>query len=686
MFSKYLISILMVAFTFSAVADVDFSQKHVPGELIIKFKNEKSLSPVVILSADEKNSFRSSQARVYKFPSVVDLSAVVKELQNDPNIDYVELNSIYELQGLPDDARFDELFGMHNEGQTGGTIDADIDAVEAWDDTVGSRDVLVGVIDTGIDYTHPDIAANYWSNPGETGLDANGLDKSSNGIDDDENGYIDDHKGWDFINDDNDPMDGNNHGTHCAGTIGAVGNNGVGVAGVNWEVSLVGLKIFSDAGSTTTAAIIEAIEYSTLIGVDVTNNSWGGGPASEAMQAAIQEANDKDILFVAAAGNNRSDNDLRDFFPANYDIPNIISVAAIDHNDAIASFSNYGATKVDVGAPGVNILSTFPGNRYGKISGTSMAAPHVTGLAALVKSKFRDLSADKIKARILNTGDSTLSLSNKTGTGKRINARNALEIDNIAPNPPTNLLITENRISSVIINFSPSGDDGDEGLAEKYEVRISDQPISEETWEDSRVVIPQETVTASSSISMSISGLDINSTGYIALKAIDNLGNTSSLSESVFYATKEVSIAYQDQLDDLNGFSEVEEWGIEEINGETFLTESPDGNYKNNINTSITSDKIIISNENNLLNIDLMHNLETRFDNAYIEIQNDINEEWIEIAKFSGKSELKSLSYDLTDYLLNSASFKIRFRVKTDSSRNLDGLQINKFVIITAIN
>ena len=222
------------------------------------------------------------------------------------------------------------------------------------------------------------------------GLDADGNDKQTNGIDDDGNGYVDDFRGWDFINGDNDPMDDHSHGTHCAGTIGAVGNNGVGVVGVNWEVSLVGLKVFTGGGSTTTEALTEAIQYATTIGVDLTSNSWGGGAESEVLRTAIEDADKAGILFVAAAGNSSSDNDRFPHYPSSYDVDNIIAVASTDTNDQLSSFSSYGKESVDVAAPGTQIYSTIPNDGYGYKSGTSMATPHVAGLVALVKSVFTD--------------------------------------------------------------------------------------------------------------------------------------------------------------------------------------------------------------------------------------------------------------------------------------------------------
>lgn len=406
-----------------------FENEYVPNELIIKFKDslETKSSLVSTLNSKIKKKFSASGAALYSIPNSSNFKDLALRIQSDPEIEYVELNHVHYLQETPRDSLYSKMYNLNNKGQTGGTHDADIDAPEAWEITTGSKKVLVGVIDTGVDYKHPDLKDNYWKNPGETGKDQNGRDKRRNGIDDDKNGYIDDHQGWDFYSNNNDPMDGHSHGTHCAGTIGASGNNRKGVTGINWNVSLVGLKVFSDSGKTNTAAIAEAIEYSTKIAVDVTNNSWGSNTYSKIIKAAIDQARRKKIAFIAAAGNNNENNNTKPFYPASYKFSNVISVAATDHNDRLASFSNFGSNSVDVGAPGVQIYSTFPKRKYEKISGTSMAAPHVTGLYALIKAKHPKLSYRAIKERILSSGDKVRSLRGKTRTGRRINALNALK-------------------------------------------------------------------------------------------------------------------------------------------------------------------------------------------------------------------------------------------------------------------
>ncbi len=340
----------------------------------------------------------------------------------------VEPNALLTLHVTPSDDRFGSLWGLNNTGQSGGTPDADIDAPEAWNITTGSRDVVIAVIDTGVDWTHPDLVANLWWNDREI---------PGNGIDDDGNGFVDDVRGWDFVDNDADPMDINGHGTHVAGTIGAVGNNGFGVVGVSWNVTIMPLRFIGSNGRGSTSDAIQAVNYATMMkrdyGVNVvaTNNSWGGGGYSTALRNAINAAAAQDILFIAAAGNGDDDgrpinNDTTPHYPASYSASNIISVAATDRRDQLASWSNYGATTVHLAAPGVSILSTTPGNRYSTYNGTSMAAPHVSGVVALLAAANPNASAAEIKAAILNSVDPLPSLAGKTVTGGRLNAYEAL--------------------------------------------------------------------------------------------------------------------------------------------------------------------------------------------------------------------------------------------------------------------
>jgi subtilisin family serine protease len=323
-----------------------------------------------------------------------------------------------------------------------------ISAPSAWNISTGSSSVVVADIDTGTRYTHPDLAANMWQNPGETGQDSQGHDKATNGVDDDGDGFIDDVYGVDLRFNDGDPIDldpvpgqpgqfvSGSHGTHTAGTIGAVGDNLTGVVGVNWTVSVMSVKIFNNnvSDDTTTAMLMSAYDYVRMmknrgINVRVTNNSYGGCTEAcgfdQATKDAIDALGNAGVLNVFAAGNGNSDNDTTPFYPASYNSPSIISVAASGQSDARASFSNYGGSTVDLAAPGVSIMSTIPAG-YSTSSGTSMAAPHVTGAIALLSAFRPNLSAASLKSIILANVDVLPAWGGLVKTGGRLNIFKAL--------------------------------------------------------------------------------------------------------------------------------------------------------------------------------------------------------------------------------------------------------------------
>lgn len=352
------------------------------------------------------------------------LEQTLSALRSSPHVLYAEPDYRISVSAVPDDPRFAELWGLNNDGQTGGTADADIDAAEAWDFTTGSGDTIVAVIDTGVDYLHEDLAANIWTNPGEIAGD---------GIDNDGNGYVDDVHGYDFANRDGDPMDDHNHGTHVAGTIGAVAGNGVGVAGVNWNVQIMAVKFLDATGNGSISAAVDALDYAVANGATISNNSWGyNGGYSQALYDAIARARDADHIFVAAAGNGNilgigQNNDATPFYPSSYDLDNIVAVAALDHNDSRAVFSNFGAASVDLGAPGVNILSTVRNNGYSAFNGTSMATPHVAGVVALLRDFQPALAYDQVIGHIFDSVDPVASLQSITTTGGRLNAASVLQ-------------------------------------------------------------------------------------------------------------------------------------------------------------------------------------------------------------------------------------------------------------------
>jgi subtilisin family serine protease len=323
----------------------------------------------------------------------------------------------------PNDPLFNEQWSLVNTGQRNGKAGADICAARAWTKTTGSDKVVVAVIDTGVDYTHTDLSHNIWTRPANL---APYTDK--------ELGTFDDIHGFDASEEDGDPMDDNGHGTHCAGIIGAEGDNGDGIAGVNWHVQIMPLKFLRANGSGTLRDAIECINYVIArkhdgVNVRIISASWGSTMRSRALEDAIRRAGEEGILFVAAAGNASTNNDRWPHFPSSYEQPNVVSVAALNRNDELARFSNYGARSVHVAAPGAEIMSTWLGNEYEEHSGTSMATPEVAGVAALVLSANPNMSMKELRERLLESVDKLPALEGKVSTGGRLNAARAVRAE-----------------------------------------------------------------------------------------------------------------------------------------------------------------------------------------------------------------------------------------------------------------
>jgi subtilisin family serine protease len=407
----------------------DLTPEAVPGEFVVKMRvrGMSTLSQSVKtlaqygLEMKEVVNRQDGVVLVKSNNSLMSLGSdshtrLMSAVQASDAVEYIEPNFIYRAFDLPEttpnDTDFARLWGMKNDGQAdksgrAGVVGADIQAVNAWAISTGSKDVVVAVIDTGVDYRHPDLAANAWTGP--------------NGI-----------HGFNAINGKLDPMDDNSHGTHCSGTIAGTGDNGQGVAGVTWNASIMGVKFLSGAGSGSLADAVKAIDWATNNGAQIMSNSWGGGGYSQALFDAIKRAQDKGILFVAAAGNDSSDNDARASYPASYQLDNVVSVAASNNVDNLAYFSNYGATTVHLAAPGENIYSTIPtamaknGTAYDTYSGTSMATPHVSGAAALLLAKEPSLTYAEVKARLMDSTDKSRTFRGKTASMGRLNIYNLL--------------------------------------------------------------------------------------------------------------------------------------------------------------------------------------------------------------------------------------------------------------------
>lgn len=360
-----------------------------------------------------------------------DVKTTVALLSAMPEVRYAEPDRVMRASVLPNDPSYGNLWGMSS-----------INAPAAWDVTTGDQNFVVAVIDTGVQRPHDDLAANMWTNVLEDGF---------NGIDDDNNGFIDDDRGWDFYQNDRRPFDTNGHGTHVAGTIGAVGNNNLGVVGVNWHISIMPIRFLGPNGTGAVSGAISAVEYATMFGVKVSNNSWGGG-SSTALKDAIKASKDVGHIFVAAAGN---DGNSQAGYPARYTLNNIISVAAVSSSDSLASFSNYNAISVDLGAPGVSIYSTYKSQGYAWLSGTSMATPHVTGVVALVYEQNPTMAFYQIRDKVFTTVRPVSSLSGKTVTGGVVDAADAVvpADASLPPEMPTRPTLTDLGGGSVQVDW-----------------------------------------------------------------------------------------------------------------------------------------------------------------------------------------------------------------------------------------
>lgn len=409
-------------------ANLTFGQKtdkaFADGEVLVKFKSGVKRAEIAqtnaAMGANLLETLGDTRWVRVRIPEGLTVEKAVEKYREFGEIEVVQPNFYYRLAATPNDPQYTNT-GLYGLGK--------ISAPAAWDLTTGSATVVVADIDTGMRYTHEDLAANAWTNAGET---------PNNGLDDDGNGFADDYYGYDFRYNDPDPADENGHGTHTAGTIGATGNNGIGITGVNWNVKLMTIKIYSASGTDSTSAmLVNAYNYIRMmkqrgVNIRVTNNSYADCPEAcgydQATKDALDALGEAGVLNVFAAGNNGRNIETQPIYPASYDSPHILTVASSTSTDARSGFSNFGATSVDLAAPGSGVYSTYNGSNtsYASLSGTSMATPHVAGAAALLSAYNPNLSAASLKATLMNTVDVLAAWNGVVKSGGRLNVQRAL--------------------------------------------------------------------------------------------------------------------------------------------------------------------------------------------------------------------------------------------------------------------
>ncbi len=419
---------------------------YVPGKVLVKLREPvlgRGVSAVrdlpvaarsMGLRVTREREYKRLRAEKVRIDSGQTVEEAVELLSQLPEVEIAEPDYIVRASELlPNDSGFSDLWALKNTGQAGGVVGADIQATSAWDLQTGSSDIVVAVIDTGVNYNHPDLAANMWRNPGEV--------NGTPGVDDDNNGYIDDIYGINAITDSGDPLDDVGHGSHVAGTIGAVGGNSIGVVGVAFNTKIMALKFLSSDGTGTVSDAITCIDYAIAEGAHITNNSWGGPGFSTLLRSAIVRAANNNLLFIAASGNTGEDVDSSISFreyPAAFDNDNIISVGYSTRSERIGDSSSTGQLSVDLFAPGESILSTVLGSNYSVYSGSSMATPHVTGVAALMVAELgAPTPYSVIRDRILDNVEKLPAYAGRCVTGGRLNALYALDPDAASTPTPT---------------------------------------------------------------------------------------------------------------------------------------------------------------------------------------------------------------------------------------------------------
>lgn len=689
---------------------VNRPSSYVPGELLVKTRTalsaadarslQRRLGAIAVrafdLPAAMRDRFDGSLYQV-RLPEGKTVPQAIAELRRVQSVVYAEPNYlVHELEQGPTAAPAtpgqdppsqathpDDLdprqWGLHNPPSR-----ADIHASEAWTVTTGRRvedgGPLVAIIDSGMDLVHPDLAANLWTNPGEVAAD---------GQDNDGNGYVDDLHGYDFANRKGDPTDDRGHGTHVAGTTAALGDNGQGVVGVAWRATLMPLKFLGgELGMGTIADAIEAIGYASRMGARITSNSWGSSSYSQALYDAMKAS---PAIHICAAGNDGADNDDRPVYPACLDLDNVVSVAATTSEDRLASFSNRGLAAVDLAAPGEKIFSTLPGGRYDFKSGTSMAAPHVTGAAALIVSEFPDISNADLKARLLCSVDRVPDLDHRLASGGRLNVARALIHDDVPPSAPSALRAVEVASDSITLAWLAAGDDASQGTAASYELRCAPSPIVDDAaagtgttgWSQARPILdvpyPQEAGTEQR-VRVPVLPSGVDTSWHFALRALDTVGNPSAR-VTTEATPPPVAMAFRDDFESGAGQWKAEgSWTLVSDNGNHFFSDSPGTDYPSDCNMGLLSRPFSLQSlRSPRLAYSARFHIEPNFDRLSVEVTADEGKSWQEVDRLSGRAPWTRRTCDLAAF--EGQTIQVRFRLVSDGDIEFTGVDVDDVTV-----
>lgn len=672
---------------------------HVPGELLVRLKTSQTLaaqtsdqSPFAQIGkvaaryplggqSLTQDTFSSSEILHIKLKdgSGETLRQAINDLHSDDRIAYAVTNDILqtfdqsppgeekpptepkppaiEHSGVTPNDLHTELYGMDK-----------IAARDGWADTSGDRNTapLIAVVDSGTDYTHPDLAANIWVNPNEV----------ANGKDDDGNGIIDDIHGYNAAEKNGNPADSGSHGTHVAGTVGAVGHNNLGVTGVAWEAQMMPVRFIS-GGFGNTADAIAALTYADAQGARITQNSWGG---TNHNQALVDTLDASPALHICAAGNSSNNSDVKPVYPGAYPLKNILTVAATDSDDRLARFSNYGRVSVDLAAPGVDTFSTIPGEQYGVKSGTSMAAPHVSGAASLLLNKYPNLTNEQLKDRLMFSTDRLPQLEGRIASGGRLNLARALENDKVAPGSVTDLKAIGVIPSRVGLTWKASGDDSSVGQAAAYEIAYSTEPFATKDFKAQSQVFttPPRKSGENESISFPLTPSASERKLFVAVRSVDNVGNRSEMTA----LEVRVPSAHVPFEDGLNNWTTEGDWGREVVEGRGEVwSDSPGGFYQRDQHASLTSKSFSLQGYRKAqLQFDCRHDLEINFDKIFLESKSGAEEDWSELKQFNLIDGWHTERISL-DHLTGQENVQLRFRLKTDGDVMKDGFQFDRLVV-----